>query len=130
MGAITGRDSHSEPRKQQELDSAQTLDRALAEAIDESLMALGENIRRVIYYILENGYNLRRENIPKKPDIFDTGLRDILGQGALVVEVDVIKRLYAKLGFTYEERVGWSFETYIAKLRKARQERAQQSSAP
>jgi len=112
------------------LDSAQTLDRALAEAIDESLMALGENIRRVIYYILENGYNLRRENIPKKPDIFDTGLRDILGQGALVVEVDVIKRLYAKLGFTYEERVGWSFETYIAKLRKARQERAQQSSAP
>ncbi|MGC8849205.1 MAG: hypothetical protein ACP5K1_01870 [Candidatus Bathyarchaeia archaeon] len=90
------------------------LHRALLEAVDEGLLALGDSVRRTIYRHLDKYYSVRRDEIPERPGKFADALRDMLGAGAEVLLEFMARRLYAKLGLRFEERPGWGFKDYIS----------------
>lgn len=83
------------------------------EAVDESLKSLGESVRQMIFYHLENTYSVKRQDIPKKPEAFAEGLEKIFGVGALVLEKIIVKKLYSKLGLEYEDKKDFVFIDYL-----------------
>jgi len=95
------------PRKQDEFE------KLFMEAVDEGLKSLGESVRQMIFYHLENTYSVKRQDIPKKPKAFAEGLEKIFGVGALVLEKIIVKTLYSKLGLKYEDKKDFVFIDYL-----------------
>ena len=96
----------------------EVLKKALAEAIDEGLLMLGESGRDVIYFRLKQSYALKREDVSSNPEIFVSCLREIFGSGAEVIERAVIKKLYDKLGIEFKEKKDFGFMEYLNEARK------------
>ncbi len=96
--------------------------KALAEAIDEGLLMLGESGRDVIYFRLKQSYALKKEDVSSNPEIFVNCLREIFGSGAEVIERAIIKKLYNKLGIEFKEREGFGFMEYLNEARKVLEE--------
>jgi len=92
--------------------------KALLEAVDEGLLALGESARRAIYWHLERRGSIRRDEIPDRPGDFAEALRAIFGEGADVLLRVAARRLYGKLGLAFEERAGWGFQEYAEHARE------------
>jgi hypothetical protein len=88
-------------------------DRALLEAIDEGLLIIGDGVGHVIYHHVERNFNVRREEIPEKLDAFQKGLEALLGVGARVPEKLIAKKLYDKLGLSFEEHDGWTLVDHV-----------------
>jgi len=94
-------------------------DRVLLEAVDEGLMVLGGGVRQVIYYHLEHKCYLCKEDIPNKLEAFVDALERIfLPPGAKVIEKLVTRKLYGKLGLSFEEAGHHSFKDYVEKARR------------
>jgi len=86
----------------------------LLDAIDETLsLVLSERTKEAIYAHIEKHFDLRREEIPRKPDLLAICLEKIFGQAAPIVEKMILKKLYSKLGIDFEERKDWSFKDCI-----------------
>ncbi|MBS7657974.1 MAG: hypothetical protein QXL69_00350 [Candidatus Bathyarchaeia archaeon] len=92
--------------------------RALLEAVDEALLALGEPVRNVIYCYMENRFSIKRDEIPDRPSDFAEALKNMLGVGANVLLKLIVKRLYAKFGLNFEEKPGWGFKEYLNEAEK------------
>jgi hypothetical protein len=73
-------------------------DEALVEAVDEGLVWLGDGARRTIYYHLENGFNIRRQDIPYHIEEFADAIEKIFGAAAGLLEIQIMKKLYEKVG--------------------------------
>jgi len=94
-------------RKQEEFE------KLFMEAVDESLKSLGESVRQMIFFHLENSYSIKRHDIPKKPEAFAEGLEKIFGKGASVLEKIIVKTLYSKLGLEFEDKKDFVFMDYL-----------------
>jgi hypothetical protein len=70
----------------------------LLEAVDESLSLFGDSTKKAIYFHLEASFNIRRPDIPKKINEFAAAIETIFGEGARVLEIQIMKRLYEKSG--------------------------------
>ncbi|MBS7650174.1 hypothetical protein KEJ35_02290 [Candidatus Bathyarchaeota archaeon] len=90
----------------------------LLEAIDESLLALGEHVRQAVYHYMETRFSIRRDEIPYRPEDFAEALRDMLGSGGKVLLRLAVKIFYAKLGLNFEEKSEWNFRDYVEYARK------------
>ncbi|MBS7646253.1 MAG: hypothetical protein QXK93_00160 [Candidatus Bathyarchaeia archaeon] len=88
-------------------------ERALIEAVDEGLLMLGESGREVVYFRLRHSYAINKENIPSHPEIFIECIRKIFGSGAKVIEKNIAKILYRKLGLEYVEKKNFEFLEYL-----------------
>ena len=93
--------------------------RALLESVDEGFLALGDSVRRAMYWHLENRFSLKRDEIPDRPGVFAEALRDMLGAGADVLLRIMAKRLYEGLGLAFEERPGWGFADYVENAKES-----------
>lgn len=82
-------------------------DKLLLEAVDEGLSSLGESPKRAIYFYLKERFNVKKQEIPHKIEVFTDGIEKIFGLGANFLENLIVKRLY--------EKVGRSFEGHISK---------------
>jgi hypothetical protein len=69
----------------------------LLEAIDETLSCLGESSKTAVYHHLETVFNIEKEEIPSMIDDFSRALESLFGLGAKVLEIMVMKSLYAKV---------------------------------
>lgn len=69
------------------------------ECIDEKMKEIfGElGAQLILDYLNHEGW-LRRQEIAENLEAFTRGLRKVLGSGAVVVEQEVLKILYSKLG--------------------------------
>jgi len=83
------------------------------QAVDDGLLIPGEIVRTAIYQRLERTYQLRREEIPEKLEIFHQALQDLLGGGAKVMEKLIAKNLYRRLELTFIEYANWSIVDYV-----------------
>lgn len=110
--------SPGESSTPKEAGKEKAFNKVLLEAISEGLTVFGENVRHTIYYYLKKDHGLRREDIPKNPEAFHTGLRAIFGSGASVIERHILERLCAKLGLIYDEKEGWAFTDYIKEAKE------------
>ena len=74
----------------------------LADSVEKGLSVLGESPKQVIFSYLEDKYNLRKENIASRADLFVPAIERIFGSGAEFLEAEILKILYEKLGLTFE----------------------------
>ncbi|MEM1589861.1 MAG: hypothetical protein QXZ68_01840 [Candidatus Bathyarchaeia archaeon] len=84
-------------------------EKALAEAVDEGLLMLGESGREVVYFRLRHSYAISREDVPSHPEIFVECLRKIFGSGAKVIEKAIIRSLCRKLELAFVEKKDFDF---------------------
>jgi hypothetical protein len=77
--------------------SEEEFDRLLLEAIDEGFSAIGESSKQAIYYHLENGFKIPRQEIPKKIGEFEHAIERIFGLGANFLGILIMKLLYEKV---------------------------------
>jgi len=90
--------------------------RLLLEAVDEGLSSLGNSPKQAIYFYLEKTFKIKKEDIPNKIDEFANAMEKIFGYGAKHLEIQIMKRLYKKVGQDFEyfpERDDLLFTEYI-----------------
>ncbi len=94
----------------------QDFDEILINAIDDALLSLGTSARQSIYFHLKNNFNVDKEMIPQKLEVFQEGLEKIFGIGARFLEILIMKNLYTRLGRTLNMQKNDSLEfvKYVA----------------
>jgi len=70
--------------------------RFLLEAIDESLALLGDSVKKAIYFHLESLFQIKKQEIPNKIDEFVAAIEKIFGEGAKLLEIQIMKWLNEK----------------------------------
>jgi len=96
------------------------LNLTMLEAIDEALSFLGESAKRAIYYHLEEKFKIRREEIPLRIDDFAEAIEEIFGMGAKIIEIQIMKSLYKKIGCNFKyvpKEKNLLFTAYLKALR-------------
>jgi hypothetical protein len=92
----------------------------LLEAIDEALSQLGNKAREAVYFYLKETFNINRQHIPFKITKFSKAIEEILGPGAKLLEIEIMKHLYEKMGdnFRYSPaHENLAFTEYITAAR-------------
>lgn len=74
----------------------------LLEAVDEELSLLGEPVKRAVYHHLKKTFKIEKHSIPHRIDEFANAIEKIFGDGAKFLEIQIMKRLYEKVGRNVE----------------------------
>ncbi|MGD8505748.1 MAG: hypothetical protein PVF15_03695 [Candidatus Bathyarchaeota archaeon] len=85
-----------------ELSRSQDFRELLLEAVDEALSSLGDSSKRAIYFHLERDFTIRKRDIPSKIGEFTDAIENIFGNGAKILEIQIMKNLYEKVGQNFE----------------------------
>jgi hypothetical protein len=101
--------------------SLQEFNRLLLEAVDEGLSMLGESSKQAIYFHLEKRFDIKKQEIPNKIEVFANAIEKIFGLGASFLEILIMKRLYVKLGrgFKFYGSEDFTFTEYVAAARRS-----------
>ena len=102
----------------------------LLEAIDDSLLVLGEEPRTSLYQYLETVHSLQREDIPDRVEEFSTGPKKALGGASSVIQRVILRKLFQKLGSTFRESPHLEFADYIRDARRRFEIAKQRYSTP
>ena len=96
-------------------------EKILLEAVDEGLYSLGQSSRRAIYFHLEKNFNVKKQEIPSKIEVFADAIEKIFGSGANFLEILIMKRLNEKIGKLESkivEKKDYDFSDYIKELKE------------
>jgi hypothetical protein len=99
-------------------------EKLLLEAVDDGLASIGESSKQAIYFHLERGFNIQKQEIPRKIEAFILAVEKIFGIGANFLEALILKGLYEKTGLKGKEESfkGLTFaETVVAVKRTMEQ---------
>jgi hypothetical protein len=93
----------------------------LREAVDETLLALGDSARDAIYYHLEKAFNVKRENIHEQVEEFAKALENMLGPGARLLEIQIMKSLHRKIRkpLPLKKKKDLTFTEYVVAAKKS-----------
>ncbi|MGA2310419.1 MAG: hypothetical protein ABSG57_12850 [Candidatus Bathyarchaeia archaeon] len=72
------------------------------DAVDETFSALGKTAKQVIYFHLEKTFNICKQEIPCKTEKFTKAIEEIIGPGAKLLEIEIIEKLYKKIGQNFK----------------------------
>jgi len=89
-----------------EENKTETFEQILMEAIDEVLFNLGETLKTAILFHLDEHFKIKQSDIPSRITDFADALDIILGQGAKLLELMIMKNLNAKIGVACK----WSYQ--------------------
>jgi hypothetical protein len=98
------------------LHEKQEFDRALQEAINEALTAVGEPCKKILLFHVQKNYKLQSSDISSRPEVFVFALKQVLGSGGDLIGLLVVKLLCKKLGFDYEVVKSLHFEEAITRI--------------
>jgi len=87
--------------------------RAVLDAVDHGLLALGSVVRETIYWRIEESHQVKREEIPEKLDSFHKALQQLLGRGAGVISYLIAKNLYTRLDLKFTQHENWTLVDYV-----------------
>jgi hypothetical protein len=87
-------------------------------SLDSGLMVLGETVRRTLYTVIENEYRIGRERLPDNLEVFHQVLEHLFGRAAIVIERQVAKSLYARMGMEFLPRGEWTLVEYFDHIKK------------
>ena len=90
----------------------------LVKAVDESLSFLGDSAKCSIYFHLETSFGMKREEIPKKPEVFAEKLEELFKEGSCYIKRLILKRLYESAGLELKCKKGYSFTDYINEVKE------------
>jgi hypothetical protein len=88
-------------------------DQALIAALDSGLMVLGGNVRQVLYAVFERDHHVKRQEIPEHLQTFHEVLEEEFGEVAKVIERQIAKSLYARMGMTFLPKGNWTLVEYF-----------------
>ena len=89
----------------------------LLSAVDDILnRVLGEESARLVDMYLKTVLFMGRKEIADKPEVFEAGLRKLLGEGAYDIMTNIVNTLYYKLGVKYTQQD--SFKNHINRARR------------
>ena len=71
---------------------------AFLSSLDRALERFGTSVRVVVYYELSKSFAVAREDIPKKPQLFEATINKLFGAGAATVRLFILKELEASSG--------------------------------
>jgi hypothetical protein len=91
----------------------------LLQAIDDGLLVPDEIVRAAIYDRVERSYQIRREEIPEKLELFHKALRDLLAAGGEVLERLIAKNLYLRLDLNFNQHENWILLDSVDEAKKA-----------
>jgi len=74
----------------------------LLESVDEGLSSLGESVKRAVYNNLKKTFKIEKHTIPHRIDKFANAIEKLFGDGAKLLEIQMMKRLYEKVGHNVE----------------------------
>jgi hypothetical protein len=95
-----------------------SLDDLLLLCIDETLAdLLGRRTRTAIYDYLERSYSLGRRDIPRHMDKFFGLMEETFGKGSRTIGKSIIKRMFCKLEWRFEDVPGFEFGDYMEAIR-------------
>ena len=92
----------------------------LLKAIDAALSSLVGSAKERLYYYLEKTAGIRKKEIPSEIEKFAKAIEKIFGCGAYLIEMEIMKRLYRKLGTDLEywpEKGKLGFGEYVNAVR-------------
>jgi len=97
-----------------------SFEEVLLEAIDEGLSLLGESPKHAVYFHLEKTFKMNRLDIPYRIEEFTDAVEKIFGSGAKILEIQIMKCLFKKVGYTfkhYPKQKNLTFTEYIAAVK-------------
>ena len=96
-------------------------EKLLLEAVDEALASIGESPKQAIYYHLEKGFSVKKQEIPSKIEAFVLAVEKLFGLGANFLESLMLKKLYEKAGLKGKEDSfkGLTFAEAVAAVKQA-----------
>jgi hypothetical protein len=92
----------------------------LLEAIDEGLAVLGKEAKQALYFYLEKTFKMNRQDIPYRIEEFTDAVEKIFGNGARILEIQIMKCLFKKVGYTfkhYSKRKDITFNEYVTAVK-------------
>ena len=95
----------------------------LMEAIDEGLSLLGESSKQVVYFYLGKTFKMNRLDIPYRIEEFIDAIESIFGNGAKILEIQIMKCLFKKAGYPfrhYSKEKSLEFTEYIEAIKLAK----------
>ena len=95
------------------------LETTIMTAVDESLCSFGDSFKQVIYFQLENTFQIKKQEIPQRIDEFAAALEEIFGVGATLIEMKILEALHDQVpGFVHFPRGDdLVFTDYVKNLR-------------
>jgi hypothetical protein len=95
-------------------------ERIVLEATDEVFALLGKKVKESIYSQLEGTFKIAKKDIPLHVEKFAGALEKIIGPGATLLEIEMMKSLHEKVGpgFKYYTRnENLAFPEYLTAIR-------------
>jgi hypothetical protein len=89
------------------------------EAVDEAFVLLGDAAKQAVYWHLEGILGIDRRDIPYEAERFTEALEKILGPGAKLLEIHMMKLLCKRVGkgFRHYPKHGdLTFKAYVAEV--------------
>jgi hypothetical protein len=110
---------HVKKHKTKPTDGA-AFDAILLEAVDEIFESFGSACKETIYFHLKNTFNIKKQDIPHRIQEFSDVLKQLLGEGAKIIELRMIETLHRKApNFVYNPSMGeLVFADYVEGLRR------------
>ena len=109
--------------KQKNMDGekkAPKFEDVLLEAVDEGLSLLGKKSKQALYFHLENTFKMNRQDIPYRIEDFTDAVEKIFGNGARILEIQIMKCLFKRVGYTfkrYSKRQDLTFNEYVTAMK-------------
>lgn len=102
-------------------EEASSVQNVIIECVDECLKELGESVRKVIYFHLERSFGINRNEIPVQPEAFCQAMRSIFGQGAIVIERLIMRKIRERFKL-YSNPESSLIETFQAIMKNSSKE--------
>lgn len=97
---------------------SENFDSAVLEAFDYGLSVLGETGRQTVYSYIKMKYQVKREEIPERLDVFHRASGGLFGAGTEVLEKLIAKRVYGNLGLSFIQHENWTLAEYVDDVKK------------
>jgi len=108
------------PKNREAEKKTMKFEEVLLEAIDEGLSLLGESSKQAVYFHLEKTFQMNRLDIPYRIEEFTDAIEKIFGTGAKILEIQIMKCLFKKVGYKvkhYPKQKNITFTEYIVAVK-------------
>lgn len=74
--------------------AASNIDEKIIQCVDEGLKVFGESAKHAIYFYLESDFQLKKTEIPEKPETFCKAITSLFGEnGAKLIEESILQKM-------------------------------------
>ncbi len=101
--------------------SGESFDKILNESVDDAMSQLGETVRRTLSFYFEQCFNLKTEEIPSRPEDFDSAANALLGSGATPLKTAILRNLSAKIDINVTMLIKSSEERFPESVSRAQE---------